>query len=124
MERTSIARHITLWNTQEWQLEPTQVSMHASYPIVASEMFSIVGMWGSSLIFLDHLHWFCTLDTGNPCDGSYIRHFFIPPEWRSSGLQPFCAVTAKGDVVVVKDGGIIIAKDGLSLENVVTLDTR
>lgn len=120
--RTSTIRYITLWNADEMQSETSKLQCHASFSRIASEMRSVVSVYGSSLIFLSHLRWFCTLDLDSSNDDSYVRHFFVPPEWYSFGHQLMCCVTVKGDVVIVQDDDIIVVKKGLSLRNTVHLE--
>ena len=122
VDRISVARHITLWNADEMHPKATEVRHNALYSRVASEILSVVGIYGSSLVFLNHLHWFCTLDLEDSEDDSYVRHFFIPAEWYSSSIQLICCVTVKGDVAIIQDEDIIVVKNGLSLQNTVYLE--
>lgn len=122
VDRTSALRRITIWSADQLKETAQDLQCQASFLKVASEMLSVVGTYGACLVFLNHLHWFCTLDLRDTMDKSYVRHFFIPPEWYSSTRQLNCCVTSKGDIVIVQEEEIIIIKRGMTLQNTVYLD--
>jgi WD40 repeat protein len=123
-DRVSTTRYLSLWNSDQIQPTSTEVQSHARYSRMAAEMMSVIGVHGSSLIFLNHRRWFCTLDLDNPGDDVYVRHFFMPPEWYSSGRQLVCHITAKGHVVFVQEEDITVIKNGLYYQDLVNLDQK
>lgn len=120
--RTSVSRHITMWNTDRLRPATKELLCLTAYSRVPSEILLVIGTYGSLLVFLDHLHWVCSIDLGLREDSSYARHFLIPPEWLNAGRHILCCVTIRGDVAIVRDEDIVVVRNGLTIQNRVSLE--
>lgn len=85
----------------------------AGYNELAGRIKTVIGVYKSSVLFLDVDGWICSLniDSFVPVD-HYCRHFFIPFSWSNVGDMHF-AVTVSGSVALGRRDEVIIFHHGL-----------
>ena len=107
---------LRVWPASQMQPEAELVRSLMDYNQLAMEMKVIIGIYKSSLVFLDHNGWVCSLQTeavGIEC--FYIKHFLIPFSWHSTG-EIICRITAKGSVALARRDQVAIFHKGLDFE--------
>lgn len=85
----------------------------AAYSALAGRIKTIVGVYRSSVLFLDLDGWLCSvnMDSCVP-EARYSRHFFIPFSWHNVGDLLF-SVTAAGSVALAHKDEIVVFHNGL-----------
>ncbi|KAH0556465.1 hypothetical protein GP486_005630 [Trichoglossum hirsutum] len=114
-QRSCVIPH--LWICTRGNLDdlPERSDLLASkFPSVADQITHIVGLSGSTLIFLNPTSWVCSIDLSALVpDGGFVRHFFVPYDWHPSSRDLVCTVTTKRDLVFVRGGEIAVVKKWL-----------
>jgi hypothetical protein len=86
-----------------------------------SRIGSIVGSYGSRLVFLDDRHRVCSVELLNRGGNEGFRHathFFIPSYWcEDLTWFPLAKLTPRGDILVRKGPDVVIIKNGLAFED-------
>ncbi|KAK1764935.1 hypothetical protein QBC33DRAFT_545297 [Phialemonium atrogriseum] len=93
-------------------------------PLPASDLRTVVGLHRSSLFFLGRNGWVCSTSTKDGAkhnEGSYTRHFFIPPLWQTAGGGPIVRVVSKSSVVFAYRDDLIVFDGFLGFQHKVLL---
>ncbi|KAH0536563.1 hypothetical protein FGG08_006571 [Glutinoglossum americanum] len=113
---------LRVWTASELHSGTGVVAFRADYGQLAAGIKAIVGVYKTSLLFLDHNGWICSVSIeGVGMEKSYTRHFFIPYGWHSSGDLIF-RCSSKGAVVLARRDEIAVFHRGLDFEEKVALE--
>jgi WD40 repeat protein len=104
-----------LWSTSEVSTESASASAAAvpRYEHLSDQVQFLIGTYEQRLVFLHSSGWICTADLEASSLEHYTRHFFIPIDWISGGVDLMIEVTCNGDVVFVKRHEVAIIRRGL-----------
>ena len=84
---------------------------------LASNIVQIIAVTGEVVLFLDIGFWVCSFDLAKIAEDrscTFIRHFFLLPEWRFSNGQFLIEyVPAKREFIIAKQSEILVVKRGL-----------
>lgn len=121
-----IKPHLSLWPTSSLHLGAKTAKALGDYGPLAVRVKSIIGVHKSSLLFLDHDGWVCSAKHDAAVmvaeKVSYVKHFFIPYGWHSSGAEPVMGCTVRGHIILArKRGEIVVFHRGLDFEEKVEL---
>jgi len=88
---------------------------------IGSRIWSVVGSYGSRLVFLDERSHVCSAELLHR-DGKegfrHTTHFRIPSSWREDlRWFPWSILTPKGDILVRARSDVVIIKNGLAFED-------
>ena len=108
-------------NLHVWSASALQPSTESAKPLVnlsrlAVKIKAVIGIHKSSLLFLDHDGWVCSVEVENiGSERFYLKHFFIPYGWHS-GAEPIMRSTAKGLVILARRDEMIVFQRGLEFD--------
>ncbi|KAE8837006.1 hypothetical protein PTNB73_07910 [Pyrenophora teres f. teres] len=102
------------------------VAVVASYPSVARAVKCMIGCYKTSVLFLNHDDWICSLSVDSlRQEESYTKHFFIPQQWQGSGMETLLMrVTKRGSIILVSRDEMAVFHGGLDFEERVTIPVR
>ena len=81
---------------------------------VAGQVKHLLGVYKSSVVFLDHDYWLCTW---GPRDGParVARHFFIPKDWLNTSTSHMAAVSPLGTFFCPRYGEVAVVRNGIRM---------
>lgn len=94
-------------------LQSISTKSPSSYRILADEVQALIGAHGQKLLFLHSNGWVCSTDLEISSIEGHTRHFFIPTDWLSAGVNLMIDVTCNRDIVFAKRHEVAIIKRGL-----------
>lgn len=114
---TDAKPYLQLWPTSSLNPEAKFVKPIEEYSHIAAKIKSVIGIHKSSLLFLDHDGWVCSVRIDGVRTGKYhyVKHFFVPYGWHS-GAEPILRCTCKGYIVLARRDEIAIFHKGLEFE--------
>jgi hypothetical protein len=104
-----------LWNTTEISTESASAAAVPRYDHLSDQVQFLIGTYAQRLVFLHSSGWICTVDLEVSSLEHHTRHFFIPVDWISGGVDLMIDVTCKGDIVFVKRHEVAVIKRGLEV---------
>lgn len=117
------AAALRLWPTKLFIPEAESIEATACYDSLAKDIKSIIGVYKSLLVFLNHSGWVCSLIIGGVSfDKFYTKHFYIPLNWHSTLEEMSILVTSKGSIVMAIKNEIAVFHNGLEFEETVGVD--
>ena len=113
---------LRLWPSRLFLPEAEHLEGTAYYDDLAKDIKSIIGVYKSLLLFLDHDGWVCSLSIDDiKKDQVYNKHFFVPLQWHSTVRNMPMLVTRRGHVVMGIKNEIAVFHHGLDFEERVSL---
>lgn len=106
---------LLLWSTSDFSMQSHLAVAVPLYQVLADQVQFVIGAYGQRLVFLRSNGWICSIDLGIRNIGQYVRHFFIPVDWMSAGVELMVGVTYNGDIVFVKRHEVAVIKRGLDI---------
>jgi len=83
-------------------------------PGVAGQVKRLLGMYKTSLVFLDHECWVCTWNTHDET-GQVTRHYFIPRDWLNTSTSHMTMVSSQGTLFCPRYGDVGIVRNGVRI---------
>lgn len=102
-----------LWNTSEVSTESVSAAAVPRYEHLSDQVQYLIGTYAQRLVFLHNSGWICTTGLEVSSLAHHTRHFFIPVDWISGGVDLMIDVTCNGDVVFVKRHEVAVIRRGL-----------
>ena len=81
---------------------------------VADQVKRLLGMYKTSLVFLDHDCWVCTWNMQDET-GQILRHFFIPRDWLNTSTSHMAVVNSHGVLFCPRYGDVAIVRNGIRI---------
>ncbi|KAH8910523.1 WD40 repeat-like protein, partial [Coniochaeta sp. PMI_546] len=75
----------------------------------------LVGMQGTSIVFLDHEGWLSTWDCDIEGIEGLTRHFFAPKDWLNTNTSHLTVVHGQGTLFCPRYGEVAIVRNGMRL---------
>lgn len=125
--RTSgIEPKLRLLATRAISQEAKIAAQTLNYDKLAKHIKSVIGRYDSSLVFLTHNGWICSLNIDDPNEpqASYVKHFFIPFRFHSTNGDLLMLITINGSVVVAYGDELVVFHSGLGFEEEVELEVE
>ncbi|GAB1318190.1 NACHT and WD domain-containing protein, variant [Madurella fahalii] len=83
-------------------------------PNVARHIKHLLGVYKTSIAFLDHDCWFCTWNVQDQT-GAVTRHFFIPKDWINTSTSHMAIVNSHGTLFCPRYGEVAVVKNGIRM---------
>lgn len=81
---------------------------------VADQVKRLLGLYKTSVVFLDHDCWVCTWNMQDET-GQVVRHFFIPKDWLNTSTSHMAVVNAHGVLFCPRYGDVAIVRNGIRI---------
>lgn len=94
--------------------EANQSSRICCSPSVEEKIRYFLGVYKTSVVFLDNDCWVCTWNTLDKT-GQVERHFFVPKDWVHTGMPRMAAVNAHGTFFCPRYGEVAIVRNGVRM---------
>jgi WD40 repeat protein len=102
-----------LWSTSEVSTTSASATAVPMYEQLNDEVQFLIGTYAQRLVFLHSSGWICGADVEVSSFEHYTRHFFIPVDWISGGVDLMIDVICNGDIVFVKRHEVAVIKRSL-----------
>ena len=108
------------------QRESTRMEPGLDYDDLAENLKAVVGYYKSTLVFLSHEGWICSLnlDTLSKRQDCYSKHFFVPSRYHILDGSLGMLVTAKGSVIFPHGDELVVFHNGLEFNEHVLFERR
>jgi WD40 repeat protein len=112
-----------LWDVASLTPTTTSIKPHTALQSFGDRLASLIGTQGtmieclngsnSSVLFLNHDGWICSVNMEDRLPEHYQRHFFLPNDWLSTNDQVLIRCTRSNEIVFVKEDEVAIIRRGL-----------
>lgn len=83
-------------------------------PSVAEKIRLLLGIYKSSLVFLDHECWLCTWNVHDEI-GTITRHFFVPKDCLNTSTSHMASINSHGTLFCPRYGDVAIVRNGIRM---------
>jgi len=104
---------VLLWDVSCFSAESQSATPISGDQLLTDQFQVLIGVHGQRLVYLQSNGWICTVNLESPEIEKPVRHFFIPVDWLSTGVDLIVEVTCKGDIIFVKRQEAAVIKRGL-----------
>lgn len=120
---TSSVMALRFWPVESISTESTQMRCVADYDELAKDVKTVIGIYRTQLIFLDHNGWVCSIDMDSvdAAQKLFARHFFIPFQLHGTTRQIQMLATSRGVVVLAVGDELAVFHNGLAFDEQVGL---
>ncbi|KAK3315933.1 hypothetical protein B0H66DRAFT_604239 [Apodospora peruviana] len=95
-------------------VEPSQSARRRCVEGVADQVKHLLGLFKTSIVFLDHDCWVCTWDMQDG-SGQVLRHFFIPKDWLNASTAHMTVANSYGALFCLRYGDVAIVRNGIRI---------
>ncbi|KAH6640550.1 NACHT and WD domain-containing protein, variant [Chaetomium tenue] len=81
---------------------------------VEEQIKYFLGLYKTSVVFLDDDCWVCTWDMLDET-GQVVRHFFVPKDWIHTGMSRMAVVNDQGSLFCPRYGEVAIVRNGIRI---------
>lgn len=108
---------LLFWNAADLSINASSASADPRYQYLRDQVQLLIGSHRRRLIFLHHSGWICSANLDVSRADQIVRHFFVPNDWLSAGVQLMIEVTCNGDIIFVKRHEAAVIKRGLEISD-------
>jgi WD40 repeat protein len=109
--------HVVFWNAADLSINVSSAFADPIYQHLRDQIQLLIGSHRRRLIFLHHSGWICSANLDGSRADKPVRHFFVPNDWLSAGVQLMIEVTCNGDIIFVKRHEAAVIKRGLEISD-------
>lgn len=106
-----------LWNTSELSTESPSAAAFPKYEQLSDQVQFVIGTYAQRLVFLHNSGWVCTAESEVSSLEHHTRHFFLPLDWISGGVDLMIDITCNGDIIFVKRHEVAVIRRGLEVSD-------